>query len=65
MAKRIKICLKQGESFILKQDENTTLEKIHNDLIWKTPTWFSQEDEDGNRYIFHSSEIEYVKEIAD
>lgn len=65
MAKRIKICLKQGESFILKQNENITLEKIQNDLIWKTPAWFAQEDEDGNRYLFHSSEIEYVKEIAD
>lgn len=63
--KRIKICLKKGESFIIKQDENITLEKIQYDLIWNSPAWFLQEDEEGNRYIFHSSEIEYVKEIAE
>lgn len=64
MGKKIKVCLKNGENFILKENEDVTFEKIHYQLIWNSPTWFSQVDEDGNRYIFHSSEIEYIKEIS-
>jgi hypothetical protein len=64
MRKFIKVCLKNGENFFLKENEDITFEKIHNDLIFNSPTWFSQVDEDGNRYIFHSSEIEYIKEFS-
>ena len=33
MAKRIKICLKNGENFIIKQTEEITYEKIHNKIF--------------------------------